>query len=343
MITITIDERILSEHLKAPIKRHVSFSSFLKNYIGQSSSLRKEREKRAPAFFLDSKIIAHDFARRMGIHGARIRSVNKKLIDLNFLPNTFFKPVYESCARGVFFVDAEGQITHLNGYEKFSGRPDAEVFATQLLREGVIKKDAWIEEDLISGMTPNSIARDIKFYMFYGQVGLVLETQRQPDLKRCWYNKEGEVISVGKYDNLRFEGTGQFEKARDIAVKLSLAIPAPFVRIDFLLKGEDVYFGEITPAPSGFDELDHATDSRLGAMFVKASTRLSYDLIYGKSFSVFKETVKSAPELVGRINRGAYYTEQTPNAHKDPESPISPPSSPAPRILTAQLEQRVGM
>jgi hypothetical protein len=292
---------------KKQTARRLSFNGLLRAYVNQSRAKRAQTKVGGPAFVLNSKLIAHDFARRMGVRVPRIISVGRKLSQLRFLPNTFVKPLSEAQSRGVFYVSARGEIVYLDGNRRFSDQSTAKEFAKELLREQTVLKDKWMEEELIGGDTEGSIARDLKFYMFYGRVGLVLETLRVPTVRRCWYNGEGKAVSVGKYDDLLFEGKGNYQPAQALAQELSLAIPAPFVRIDFLLRDGDIYFGEITPSPSGSSQLNAETDARLGLEFAQSMTRLTYDLSYGKIFSKFNETIKSTAELTNRINAGKYY------------------------------------
>lgn len=67
----------------------------------------------------------------------------------------------------------------------------------------------------INGLLKNSylktrnnsrLARDLKFYGFYGKVALILEIVRFPERKYCWWTAHGERVRTGKYDKKLFEG-----------------------------------------------------------------------------------------------------------------------------------------
>ena len=118
-----------------------------------------------------------------------------------------------------------------------------------------------------------------------------MEISRYPELKYCWWTVNGERVRTGKYNNDLFKGKGCTEEEIELANQISLTIPAPFIRIDFLRSNNGLVFGEFTPKPGNYDEFDEATDKWLGDYFMEAEGRLLQDLLNGKKFSYFDEMI----------------------------------------------------
>jgi hypothetical protein len=96
-------------------------------------------------------------------------------------------------------------------------------------------------------------------------------------------------VRTGKYDEDLFKGQGAIQSELDLASDISLKIPAPFIRIDFLRSDNGLVFGEFTPKPGNYDDFDEKTDKWLGDYFLEAQGRLNNDLLYGKDFSAFQQ------------------------------------------------------
>lgn len=267
--------------------------SFTKSVLAAKDEARAGRAagQRHPVYALDSKLLAHRFAQILGLRVPKIYGSKVPLSAIDFRPGTVIKPVNAYCARGVFIAHHDGRIRYLNNNLIFSDPAEARAHAKDLIARELVRADSWLSEELIGGTEYN--VRDIKFYMFYGEVGLVLETQRMPECKRCWYDPAGQIVKTGKYEDVPFVGGGGFAEVMELAKTISVEIPAPFARIDLLVSGPEIVFGEITPAPSSLDRFNTEWDSRLGYLFVKAASRLASDAGYGKSFAAFRKAMKS--------------------------------------------------
>ena len=121
---------------------------------------------------------------------------------------------------------------------------------------------------------------------------LVQEATRMPT-RVCYYDPNGKKIRTGRYEDIEFEGTGVLPEYIEAAENISLKIPIPFCRIDFLKSKDGPVFGEFTPAPGNFQGFDAKTDAWLGREFARARGRLHADLLAGKEFSEFKSFVAS--------------------------------------------------
>jgi hypothetical protein len=159
---------------------------------------------------------------------------------------------------------------------------------------GWVRYNEWFLEELIlENEQERTPASDIKFYCFYGKVGLILEITRVPKPSYCWWTATGERVRTGKYDEDLFKGEGVNQSEIDLAASISLKIPAPFVRIDFLRSHEGLIFGEFTPKPGNYDEFDEPTDKWIGDYFLKAQGNLIKDLLDGKDFKEYKQLAAS--------------------------------------------------
>lgn len=256
---------------------------------------------RYPTFLLDQKLVGHEFAKSLGLNVPKIYKAKVPLSEISFAPCTAVKPVHEDSGRGVFIVDQKGSIFHLNSATYFSSEVEAKNKAQQLLDNKTVSNDDWMIEELILSLD-NSIARDVKFYTFYGKIGLILETSRIPKIRRCWYDVNENIVKTGKYDDILFKGAGNLKALTELARSVSRQVPAPFARVDFLVSGGTTYFGEITPVPGSHGAFNHKWDTTLGAMFTEASCRLVHDVAYGKTFSAFSEIEKDGKKIANTIN-----------------------------------------
>ena len=130
--------------------------------------------------------------------------------------------------------------------------------------------------------------KDLKFYMFYGEVGAVLEVSRGKDGNRhCFYDSESKIINTGRYKETAFEGAGFSEEEKNCAIAISASIPSPFVRIDLISSEKGFWVGEITAHPGGFEDFNKEWDFILGGKFIQARARLLEDLLKGKVFGAY--------------------------------------------------------
>ena len=100
-------------------------------------------------------------------------------------------------------------------------------------------------------------------------------------------------MQTGKYEEEEFLGSGISRQHIELAEKISLRIPVPFIRIDFLKSKDGPVFGEFTPKPGNFQGFDAETDAWLGKEFAEARGRLVADLMKGKTFTEFDAFVAS--------------------------------------------------
>ncbi|QKY70433.1 ATP-grasp fold amidoligase family protein [Lentibacillus sp. CBA3610] len=239
-----------------------------------------------PEWELDDKRTAYLFADELRLRRPWTSDATYTSTNLPEKSGMVIKPADGAGSRGVYLVQDINDIVDMKRSKKLDNWDDLKASMKQDLDSGWVADDEWTIEELImeNDRTP---ASDIKFYCFYGKVGLILEIVRYPELKYCWWTPTGERVRTGKYDENLFAGKGVTQAEIDSAAEISRKIPAPFIRIDFLRSANELVFGEFTPKPGNYDDFDEPTDKWLGDYFVEAEDRLTQDLIYGKQFRAY--------------------------------------------------------
>lgn len=240
-------------------------------------------------YLISSKVNAYSIGNMLGVKSPLLYS-NLKLQEVELTNNIVVKPVDGNQSRGVFLVYGEDKIfdvsegEFLRGYDVFLERAD-------LYRRENKYRNLWIVEKLLT--YNKKMARDVKFYCFYGKALLALESVRESgQVLRNWHDRSGEIVETGRYDNLGFVSPGLSNELFTQAENLSLNLPVPFMRIDFLVSDDAVYMGEFTPVPYGYWEFNAYHDRLLGYELYAARNRLLNDMVGGKEFyhvnSLFK-------------------------------------------------------
>ncbi len=265
-------------------------SSFLASLVSQSKKWKMNKEM--PEMLLDDKRIAYKFIDLLRIRRPWFEEQTYSIDTVPQKENCVVKPVDGAGSRGVYLMFHSDYIQDVRRKKVIKGIETLREHMGQDLDNMWVEDDQWSIEELI-GNEQEQAAKDIKFYCFYGKVALVLEIERYPALRYCWWTRDANRISTGRYENELFKGAGVSQQEIELAEMISKEIPAPFIRIDFLKTDEEMVFGEFTPKPGNFDEFDQVTDSWLGEYFEEAETRLFQDLIDRKTFRYYDEMIKS--------------------------------------------------
>ncbi|TFJ91581.1 teichuronopeptide biosynthesis [Lentibacillus salicampi] len=239
-----------------------------------------------PEWLLDDKRTAYKFADELRLRRPWTSTEIFSMTNLPEKSGIVIKPADGAGSRGVYLVQDNNDIVDMKRSKKLDNWDDLKANMRQNLETGWVEKDEWTIEELIleNDRTP---ASDIKFYCFYGKVGLILEIVRYPELTYCWWTATGERVRTGKYDEDLFKGQGVTQQEIDSAADISMKIPAPFIRIDFLRSADELVFGEFTPKPGNYDDFNEPTDKWLGDCFAEAEARLTQDLINGRQFVAY--------------------------------------------------------
>lgn len=303
---------------------HLDYSGLTQNYVksGQPldevSSLRvmlimRSRKlqlssQNAPDQILNNKMRAYQFVDLLGIRRPRVITSHAGHLEIPPMDRIVVKPYSGSSSKGVYIVFNKEDIYKVKTSEQISGWETLTERLAEEISSGVIRQDRWIVEELVcEDDEQHTPARDLKFYCFYGRIGLVLEVIRYPKTRYCFWTAEGAPADTGAYKNKRFEGMGFDKEMRRMVERLSAEIPAPFVRIDFLCTKKDACFCEFTPRPGGAWLYDEATDRRLGDCYLDAEGRLINDLLAGRVFDAFAAVRNGRPQpKLTMLNRGIH-------------------------------------
>lgn len=266
-----------------------SYSTQMRSMQLRFKAAKKSR-RFLPGQILDSKISAYEFADQIGVARPRTYATG---VGIEHLPLNFpcvIKPVSEDEARGVFLCFSPTEIFEVKNARRLTSVTQMRERVEQLAADRDVRVNLWMSEELVLRSPNGPMAKDIKFYTFYGDAPLALETQRDPTRLRCWYGADLQVIKTGKYHNESFEGTGADPQLKLMAEEISLLIPSPFIRVDLLQTDAGALLGELTPIPGKFHKFSERIDRWLGEKFAAAQERLTNDLNAGKTFSAFDVT-----------------------------------------------------
>lgn len=277
----------------APLHEVTSFRASL------SMRLRTyQHQEKLPEWILDDKRLAYAFVERLDIP---IPNVDENIYTADTIPERegiVVKPVDGAGARGVYIIHDENDIIDVKQSNKITGWAELHKQMQVDLQTSAVGEDRWLIENIIyENESERLTGRDYKFYCFYGKIGLILEIVRYPEIRHCWWTRDMERMSVGKYDETLFSGLGVSQEELEMVEKLSKEIPAPFIRIDFLRSENGMVFGEFTPKPGNYDEFNEKTDKLLGDMYLEAESHLLQDLLNNKEFTHFKQLEEEMAEV----------------------------------------------
>lgn len=245
----------------------------------------------------NDKMRDREFAEALGIPTPSLLFRDVLTGDVKVTPNSIIKPVKGESSRGVFFVRSDARLVSLktrNVYLTFE-----EAAAEYARWPGADAEPRWIGEKAVLDRDGKP-ARDIKVFMFYGKVGLYREVLRlgEGDGRpvTAAYGPDGRRIAYRSNDDPDRDAAIPPEVA-ELAEKISLASPVPFLRVDFLVGSEGPVLGEITPHPGGIYAGDayEDVDRVLGRMFLDADARLTIDHLQGKDFGVYLQAYNIGP------------------------------------------------
>lgn len=249
-----------------------------------------QHSKKLPPRVVSVKGNSVRFAERVGLP-VPATEYPLKVDDITFDQPCVIKPVHAEGGRCIYGVAPE-QDGGVKDY--FSGAYFAtrESFVAQVRKDmqaAGVRRDAWLKEEMIVGSGGSPLETfDVKMYVFYGVVGLVLQVDRWRGREYRFFDAQGQLVDTGKYSADADIDPIFDQKLISVAAEVSKKIPWAHVRIDFLVSDTDWRFGEFTLRPGVPANFNDEWDRRLGEFFVKAQARVYEDLILGKDFSDYR-------------------------------------------------------
>src|SRR5690625_4109400 len=202
----------LSEN-SIPLRQAASFRGSLNMRIRQ-----KQLVNSLPEWVLDDKKVAYKFMENLGVRIPEISPNTYRLEELPRKDRLVIKPVNGAGGRGVYLVYSINDIIDIKRGRKMNSWTELTSSMKEDVFMGWVHHNEWFTEELIlEDKQTKTPASDIKFYCYYGKVGLILEIARVPELKYCWWTITGERVRTGKYDDDLFKGQGVTQSEIDFA------------------------------------------------------------------------------------------------------------------------------
>ncbi|WP_193315398.1 ATP-grasp fold amidoligase family protein [Nostocoides sp. F2B08] len=194
-----------------------------------------------------------------------------------------------SGTRGAFYVYPD-RLFSISRSVSVSTWADLQALAQEELESTDLDSVEWEVQALVE--LEGLPAPDLKFYAFYGEIGTVLEASRFPESVYAYFDGSLNPIDFRLDHKPHFEDIDRTSVRRGLLTEekmarvreLSLSIPVPFMRMDFLHSDDDLVFCEFSAAPGMSHCLTPEHDERLGRLYAEAEVRLVNDLLAGKSF-----------------------------------------------------------
>lgn len=282
-----IPENIVSKnYFKDYLPYLSSFTSSLSEYTLFRNRFY-ERSGYIIESIVDDKFNAIKLAYSVKIPSVKIYKNNLEKKDLNInsdIDNIVLKPTNGHTSKDVFII-TNNEIISVENRNRIT-HSDLKL----RIEKSIFKR--WMIEEYVTSELLGGIPYDVKVFCFYGVVKLILVIDRNNSkLRYDWLDENFSRVNTGRFNDSLFNSEFKDQKAIDYAKIISLEIPTPFLRIDFLYTGENLYLGEITPRPGHFHEFNYEYDNLLGFNFVDAQARLISDLMCEKSFKNIKQLI----------------------------------------------------
>jgi hypothetical protein len=247
---------------------------------------------RTPEWLLQSKQSAYRFADIMGIRHPTKFPETYDASTVPFKTGTVLKPPSESASRGVYLIKSEDQITDVFRYRQISGFAALRDALAQDVAEGLVPHNQWQVEELITdSRNEGGASHDWKFYAFYGKIFRLGQIRRFPEPGENWMDGNLKSLGLVRPGVTLFDDPERAQRAPEymkLARRISLAVPAPFLRIDLLSSETGPVVGEFTPRPGVIHMFNKDLDRGMGDYILEAQARLEQDFLNGKQFRKWK-------------------------------------------------------
>ncbi len=261
-------------------------SSLLQHYVRRR---RMRQIGKVPERWLTyNKQSGEEFARMAGavcpdsVYGIKLSEIKPK-------KDMVVKPMSSSGSKGVFIIRDLDDILSVEEHVSYSSWDEVKANLQKSIDSKRFADLFECQQCIYMDKKQRKPANDLKFFVFYGEVGAVMEVARYSDKTWWWWNADSskilahkDVIPVG------LEPCGFTENMLQQVKELSMQIPAPFLRIDYLLGEDKLYFVEFCTFQGygipTLERLNPTYDRRFGTMYLQAEMRIVNDLLAGKKF-----------------------------------------------------------
>ncbi len=274
--------------------QHVS--SLRSSLSQRTRRMLKHGTDSCPEWILQKKANGYLFADAIGVPRPENSLKSVHLDKIAFKEGTALKPPNASGSAGVYLIHSADHIVDARTGKAIAGLDELRRHMHDDVETRRIPRPYWnIEELMIDSSNEMGSSHDWKFYSFYGEIGLVGTMQRYPYPAEVWMTADGEKADIWarpRENEVDWDAREIPATLLEAAREISLALPVPFLRIDFLSSDRGFVLGEFTARPGVLHLLSRDQDRRLGEAFISAEHRLYEDLRRGKKFTEFDSFAK---------------------------------------------------
>jgi hypothetical protein len=236
------------------------------------------------------KLKAYSFAQSHGVRVPRILGIwnSPGKIDWSLLPDhVVIKSNTGSWGEGVFPLQrVDGAWTVFTTSTPIA--PEDVVGRLDERRAGGRIGGPFFAEELLDGGRDNALPVEVRVSAFYGEVSHALlrhvpEVGNRESVKARRIMIDGVAIK-GEEAADDIDVPDSLDELVEVARRLSLHIPRPYVRIDLYDVAGEVVFGELTPRPGSPSSVGAELDRRLGELWERAQARVLNDVIDGGDY-----------------------------------------------------------
>ena len=229
-----------------------------------------------------------------------------RLDQLYLREKTVIKPNKSSNSVGAYIVYNENDIWSVEEKKPVNWN---EMIAAlkEKIDTDLITDNFKIQELVYTDIEKGLPAHDLKFFAFYGEIPIVFEIERTPPQSQWAWSPDGRLIDLGFENQPGSRPYGVTKEMMRIAKELSLKIPAPYMRLDFLRGENAMYFDEFcSMGGKGVAVIEQNSpkwNKLLGKYYLQAEMRLMNDLLSGKRFDEIMEFNRQIEEEQAALRR----------------------------------------
>ena len=244
----------------------------------------RELGTKDPAYLIDAKDDAHEWARAMDFRVPRIHATLPSIdaVDWERLPDeVVLKPARGTIGEGVHLLCRDGPRWHELSSRRSLSPDDVVAGYRRLEDDGSVSREVVLEELVVDPRCPDDPPLDYKVMTFYGVVGLIEVKRRLPGDAHgaAWkvFDPSWRSLANPFNDYETDESIAppvHADGILDLAARVSAAVPRPCLRVDLYEDAEGPLLGEVTPEPGGDLVIRRDVDAHLGRLWEEAESRL---------------------------------------------------------------------
>jgi len=257
-------------------------------------ALEVEMRVPSPNVIRHGKFYVYDFARSHGFDVPERYGQWDDPADIAWdeLPDlVVIKSAHSTASRGVFPLRRTGAGWEVITHDMVMTTEELTATLADLAAKGDAKPPFGAEEFIDQDGSGGRLPIDVRALTFYGDVHLValrrpLQHGNKESTSWRYVDRSGADV-LDQHPSLVVDQTIPVPTALDelceSASRLSVAMRAPFSRIDMYQVGDRTIFGEVTPRPGGPQWFGREVDVKLGEAWERALIRLARDVTGGMS------------------------------------------------------------